>query len=220
MFWVPHLWRCSRLGWNQVVWATWSSEMCSCQWQRAGTRRSLMSLATQTILWFCELTLDVQTIQIQVLCPYTLEATITTASYDLSSTAWTTFTDSFSCPFLSCPIPAYISVPKLPHCLLCVHCSLHLMTKTCCFLFVWTCSNQGSSKRAVTDECRAAHQTTLGRRLSYRNLEWQNKQTANQTVLSRGKWEGRCNRGKGRLLRERLESCLQIDRLWLLKISL
>lgn len=91
-------------------------------------------LATQTILWFCELTLDVCSIQIHVLCPYTVKAAIATVSHDLSS-IWTIFTNSFSCPFLSCPIPACISVPKLPHCPLCVHCSLHLMMKTCFFLF-------------------------------------------------------------------------------------
>lgn len=157
MFWVPHSWRCSRPGWKHL-WATWSSEMCPCQWQGFGTRWSLMCLATQTILLFCELTLDICNIWIQVLCTYTLEADITAVFYDLLPTLWTIFTDPFSCPFLSCHIPGCISVPNLPHYPLCVYCSLHLLMKTYCFLFEWTCSNQGSSKRAVSDEHRAAHQ--------------------------------------------------------------
>lgn len=59
-----------------------------------------MSMATQTILWFCELTLDV--CNIQVLCPYTLEAGITTLPHDLSPTlsAALFFPAIFQCAFL------------------------------------------------------------------------------------------------------------------------
>jgi len=35
------------------LWATWSSGRCPCSWQGVGTRWSLRSLPTQTILWFC-----------------------------------------------------------------------------------------------------------------------------------------------------------------------
>lgn len=40
-----------RSGWTGSQ-ATWSSGRCTCSWQGVGTRWSLRTLATQTILWF------------------------------------------------------------------------------------------------------------------------------------------------------------------------
>ena len=47
-------WQCSRPGWMEL-WATWSGGRCPCSWQGGGTRWSLRSLPTQTILWFYDL---------------------------------------------------------------------------------------------------------------------------------------------------------------------
>ena len=41
----------SRPGWVEL-WATWSSGRCPCSWQGGGTRWSLRSFPTQTMLWF------------------------------------------------------------------------------------------------------------------------------------------------------------------------
>ena len=52
--WMPCPWKCSRPGWTGL-WATWSSERCPAHSRRVGTGRSIRSLPTQTILWFCVL---------------------------------------------------------------------------------------------------------------------------------------------------------------------
>ena len=50
--WLPPPWKCSRPGWMEL-WATWSSGRCPYSWQGFGTRWSLRSLPTLTVLWFC-----------------------------------------------------------------------------------------------------------------------------------------------------------------------
>jgi len=51
--WVPHPWRCSRLGW-MVPRATWSSRWQPCPRQWVGTEWTLRSLPTQAIPLFCD----------------------------------------------------------------------------------------------------------------------------------------------------------------------